>query len=179
MEISLTIIADQKIAPGVELSSFGAVEILNNPTKCNLNMNLKELKSEEFETVYALLQESKLDYSDLKQPNIRVFRFEENSEVIGVGGLEIFDDLALLRSVAIKKERQSKGFGKEIVHYIEEAAKKSGIGSLYLLTNTAPVFFEAIGYLRINRDDFAESLKQTAQFSGLCPVSAVFMKKIL
>ena len=140
-------------------------------------MNIKELNSEEFETVYTLLQESELDSSDLKQRNIRLFRFEENDQIIGVGGLEIVDDLALLRSVAISKKQQNKGLGKQLVTQIEKSAKESGLSALYLLTNTATEFFKAIGYLQIHRDDFAEPLKQTAQFSGLCPVTAITMKK--
>lgn len=175
----MIIIADQKIAPGVELNSFAAEEILNYQTKCDLNMNFKELKSEEFDTVYALLLESKLDSSDLKQANIRLFRFEENNELIGVAGLEIFGTHALLRSVAVGKKFQGKGIGNEVVCQIERISKVSGISSLYLLTTTAHGFFESRGYQIIHRDEFPEELKQTAQFSGLCPVSAICMKKVL
>jgi amino-acid N-acetyltransferase len=64
-----------------------------------------------------------------------------------------------------------------LVAQIEQVAKHSGIKALYLLTNTAANFFQTIGYQRIERNNFAESLKQTAQFTGLCPVSAVCMIK--
>ncbi len=142
-------------------------------------MAIHELSFEKFDSVFEHLAEAKLDFSDLKQPNIRLFRFEENGQTIGVGGLEIFGDQALLRSVAVKKELQGKGFGKEIVAQIEQTARHSGIKSVYLLTNTAPEFFKSIGYQQINRDNFAEPLKQTSQFSGLCPISAICMKKAL
>jgi amino-acid N-acetyltransferase len=142
-------------------------------------MEIIELSPDQFDLVFELLAEAKLDFSDLKQPNIRLFRFEENGQTIGVGGLEIFNDQALLRSVAVKKDLQGKGLGKEMVAQIEKTARNSGIKSLYLLTNTAPDFFKSIGYQQIDRNDFAEPLKQTAQFAGLCPVSAVCMKKLL
>lgn len=142
-------------------------------------MKIIELSPDHFDSVFDLLAEAKLDISDLKQPNIRLFRFEENGQIIGVGGLEIFDHQALLRSVAVKKELQGKGLGKEMVAQIEQAARESEIKSFYLLTNTAPEFFRSIGYQQIDRNDFAEPLKQTAQFAGLCPVSAVCMKKEL
>ena len=140
-------------------------------------MKIIELSRDQFDSVFELLAEAKLDFSDLKQPNIRLFRFEENGQTIGAGGLEISHDQALLRSVAVKKALQGKGLGKEMVAQIEQTARNSGIKSLYLLTNTAPEFFRSIGYQQIDRNDFAEPLKQTAQFSGLCPVSAVCMKK--
>lgn len=142
-------------------------------------MEIIELSPDQFDSVFELLSEAKLDFSDLKQPNIRLFRFEENSIEIGVGGLEVFDDQALLRSVAVKKDLQGKGLGKEMVAQIEKTARNSGIKSLYLLTNTVPEFFKSIGYQQIDRNDFAEPLKQTSQFAGLCPVSAVCMKKEL
>jgi hypothetical protein len=34
-----------------------------------------------------------------------------------------------------------------------------------------------LGYRQIARNDFAGPLKQTTQFTGLCPESAVCMKK--
>lgn len=140
-------------------------------------MNINELAPEEFDSVFDILAESKLDYSDLKQPNIRLFRLIENELTIAVGGLEIYGDQALLRSVAVKSELQGKGLGKKIVTKIEDVARQSEIRSLFLLTTTASNFFASIGYQKIDRDDFAEPLKQTAQFAGLCPASAVCMKK--
>lgn len=142
-------------------------------------MEIIELSPDQFDSVFELLAEAKLDFSDLKQPNIRLFRFEDSGQIIGVSGLEISDDQALLRSVAVKPALQGKGLGKEMVAQIEQAARESGIKSFYLLTNTAPEFFRSIGYQQIDRNDFAEPLKQTAQFAGLCPVSAVCMKKEL
>jgi len=142
-------------------------------------MTIKELSPGDFEKAFNLLAESELDISDLKQPSIRLFQIGENGQISGIGGLEIYGDQALLRSVAVKKEFRGLGIGKMLVRQIEEVAIQSGIRSLYLLTTTASGFFRSLGYLQINRDEFAEPLKQTAQFSGLCPISAVCMKKEL
>lgn len=142
-------------------------------------MTFKEINPEDFEKVVDLLAESELDISDLKQPCIRLFQIVENGQIAGVGGLEIYGDQALLRSVAVRKEFQGQGIGKKLVRQVEEVAIQSGIKSLYLLTTTASVFFQSLGYIPINRDDFAEPLKNTAQFAGLCPASAVCMNKEL
>lgn len=142
-------------------------------------MTFEELVPGDFATVFELLNEAGLDYSDLKQPGIRLFQMMENGLACAVGGLETRDGQALLRSVAVKKEWQGRGLGKRLVAKIEKAAGQSGIQSLYLLTTTASGFFQSLGYSTIHRDDFAEALKQTAQFAGLCPVSAVCMKKEL
>jgi len=142
-------------------------------------MTIKELSPGDFEKAFNLLAESELDISDLKQPSIRLFQIGENGQISGIGGLEIYGDQALLRSVAVRKEFRGLGIGKMLVRQIEEAAIQSGIRSLYLLTTTASGFFRSLGYLQITRDEFAEPLKQTAQFNGLCPASAVCMKKEL
>ena len=142
-------------------------------------MTFKELVPGDFATVFELLNEAELDYSDLKQPGIRLFQMMENGLACVVGGLETRDGQALLRSVAVKKELQGTGLGKKLVAQIEKAAAQSGMRSLYLLTTTASGFFQTMGYQQISRDDFAEPLKKTAQFAGLCPVSAVCMKKEL
>ncbi len=143
------------------------------------NMTFEELVPGDFATVFELLNEAELDYSDLKQPGIRLFQLVENGILCAVGGLETKDGQALLRSVAVKKEWQGRGLGKKLVAQIEKAAGQSEIQSLYLLTTTASGFFLSLGYRIIHRDDFAEPLKQTVQFAGLCPASAVCMKKDL
>lgn len=142
-------------------------------------MTFKELVPDDFATVFDLLNEAELDYSDLGQPGIRLFQMVESGRVTAVGGLEIRAGQALLRSVAVKKEWQGRGLGKKLVAQIEKAAGQSGIRSLYMLTTTASGFFQSLGYRTIHRDDFAEPLKLTAQFAGLCPASAICMKKEL
>lgn len=140
-------------------------------------MIFTELKPDEFYSTFDLLKASKLDSSDLNQSNIRLFCLKENDKLIGVGGLEVIGSVALLRSVAIDTAYQKQGLGVLLVSHIEKAAKELGQSALYLLTNTAADFFKAQNYQVIHRDNFAEPLKQTAQFAGLCPVSAVCMKK--
>jgi amino-acid N-acetyltransferase len=140
-------------------------------------MTIKEISPEDIVKVIDLLAEAELDYSDLKQPGIRLFQIVESGLIAAVGALEVRDGQALLRSVTVKKEFRGQGIGKMLVAQIEEVAIQSGIKSLYLLTTTASAFFQSLGYRQINRNDFAEPLKQTAQFAGLCPESAVCMKK--
>jgi amino-acid N-acetyltransferase len=142
-------------------------------------MIFTELKTDEFYSTFDLLKTSKLDSSDLNQPNIRLFCLKENDKLIGVGGLEVIGSGALLRSVAVDTACQKQGLGALLVSHIEKAAKELGLSALYLLTNTAADFFKAQNYQVIHRDNFAEPLKQTAQFSGLCPISTICMMKIL
>ena len=101
----------------------------------------------------------------------------DGEKIIGTAGLEIFEDCALLRSVSVIKEEQGKGYGKLINGEIEKYVKESGINCLYLLTTTAKDFFDKQGYCVIKREESPEALRQTAEFTSLCPASAVVMKK--
>jgi amino-acid N-acetyltransferase len=48
---------------------------------------------------------------------------------------------------------------------------------MYLITHTAKDFFDRQGYCSIDRTTAPDAIKQTDQFSGLCPTSAVVMTK--
>jgi len=142
-------------------------------------MTVTEIEIFKRQEASEFLKSFELVYSDLYQPNIRIFRFEESGKVVGFGGLEIFGNLALLRSVAVAKEFQGKKAGRFICQWIEKWAKENQLSELYLLTTTAPDFFAHLDYQVIPREEFPESLRHTSQFSELCPASAICMMKAL
>lgn len=124
----------------------------------------------------ALLQQHKLPVSDIDDDKI-LYLLQDGEKTIGTAGLEIFEDCALLRSVSIVKEQQGKGYGKFMNDAVEQYVKDAGINCLYLLTTTAKDFFDKQGYCVISREEAPVSIKQTAEFTSLCPSSAVVMKK--
>ena len=97
----------------------------------------------------------------------------------GVVGLELFGAIALLRSLAVVSSRQRVGLGSKLVAHAEDYARSHGIKSLYLLTNTAESFFKHRGYKRTGRDDAPPAIRETKEFSEICPVSSAFMVKHL
>lgn len=142
-------------------------------------MNITEIQHYNRQEAAEFLKDFELVYTDLDQQNVRIFRFEDSGSLVGFGGLEIFGNLALLRSVAVTKEFQGKKAGRFICEWIENWARENQLSELYLLTTTAPDFFAHLNYQVIRRDEFPEPLRQTSQFSELCPASAVGMRKTL
>lgn len=134
------------------------------------------LNKAERQTAVAMLHEHNLLITDLDDDKLLYLLFN-GEKAIGTAGLEIFDDCALLRSVSVAKELQGKGYGSIINEEIEMLARESGIECLYLLTTTAKDFFDRQGYCIIKREDAPEAIRQTTEFSSLCPESAVLMKK--
>src|SRR5271155_235333 len=62
--------------------------------------------------------------------------------VVGVVGLEVFGEVALLRSLVVSEERQGLGLGRRLVSTVEEMAAELKVRDTYLLTTTAAEFFE-------------------------------------
>ena len=146
-------------------------------TEISNSLTLKIAVSEnERRQAIELLQKHKLPVIDINEDKL-LYLLLDGERIIGTVGLEIFEDCALLRSVSIIKEEQGKGYGKFMNEEIEKYAKESGINCMYLLTTSAKNFFDKQGYCVINREDSPASVKQTAEFTSLCPSSAVVMKK--
>jgi len=130
--------------------------------------------------VKRLLNESQLTDSDLTPEHLQhFFGLGTKEEPEGVVGLELFGTVALLRSLAVVTSRRKTGLGSILVAHVEDYARNKGIKSLYLLTNTAESFFKHRGYERTARDDAPAAIRQTKEFSEICPVSSVFMVKHL
>jgi amino-acid N-acetyltransferase len=129
--------------------------------------------------IIALLQANDLPASDLADCQPEFVVIEDGDELIGTGGLQIFGGAALVRSVAIAKDRQNAGLGSSLLGELERHASARGIRELVLLTQTAEQFFTRHGYARVERASVPRSIQTTAEFRSLCPASAVCMSKRL
>ena len=128
--------------------------------------------------ILSLLAESDLPTSDLDETKL-LFACINNGDVVGTGGLELFKDCGLLRSVCVRTGMQKRGLGKLIVHELEQVAAHKGIHLLYLLTTTAKDFFMKEDYTIVDRGDVPAEIKNTTQFSSVCPSTATVMRKFL
>ncbi|HNU87819.1 MAG TPA: arsenic resistance N-acetyltransferase ArsN2 [Ferruginibacter sp.] len=136
------------------------------------------LTEKERQEVFSLLTQQNLPITDIKEDTLLYFLLDAD-KVMGTAGLDIFDDCALLRSVSVVADARGKGYGKIMNEQIEKFAKESGISCMYLITHTAKDFFDRQGYCVIDRATAPDAIKQTEQFTGLCPSSAVVMKKTI
>lgn len=127
-----------------------------------------------------LLSSCELPVSDIEASESLVFfGYRNRSYLTGVIGLELYETVALLRSLAIAPSSRTHGLGSGLVTFAEEYAQSIGIESLFLLTTTAESFFLRLGYLPTSRQGAPPLIQSTAQFSGLCPSSSSFMSKNL
>lgn len=103
----------------------------------------------------------------------------EGAHLVGVAALELYEDGALLRSVAVDGEFQGQRVGHRLTDAALAAAERSGARDVFLLTTTAETFFPKFGFERIAREDVPASVRASVEFQSACPASAVVMRKHL
>jgi amino-acid N-acetyltransferase len=130
-------------------------------------------------SVEQLLTASDLPLGGVRESLKDFFVAEVDGKLVGVAGLEICCDDALLRSVAVQPEWRSKGVGRELVTHTIGAAEARGLNALYLLTTTAERYFPSFGFQTISRDEVPDAVRATDEFMNACPASATAMARRL
>ncbi|MCD6539244.1 MAG: N-acetyltransferase [Candidatus Omnitrophica bacterium] len=79
--------------------------------------------------------------------------YQEGGEVIGCCALAIvgWQDLAEIKSLAVKGKYQGKGIGSALVKKALEEAKSLGLKKVFVLTY-APEFFKKLGFKEIDKE---------------------------
>nr|WP_298147317.1 arsenic resistance N-acetyltransferase ArsN2 [uncultured Pseudomonas sp.] len=133
------------------------------------------------EAARQLLSACGLPTDDLQQPapQLRLFGYRRDGQLLGLVGLEMHGPEVLLRSLAVTDAARGQGLGALLLAHAEGHAASQGAHTLYLLTNTAESFFAEHGYGRVERAAAPAAIAATRQFAGLCPAAAAFMRKPL
>lgn len=129
--------------------------------------------------VEKLLTDSQLPLDGVKESLKNFVVAESGGDIVGVAGLEVCCDDALLRSVAVRPEWRSKGVGRALVNRAIAEAESRGIRALYLLTTTAEHYFPSFGFSKVDRAAIPEPVRATKEFTSACPASAVAMSRSL
>ena len=131
--------------------------------------------AESFEAFRTLLKSSGLPADDLDFNRDLLVGYYEGNELVGTGGLEIYGSYGLLRSLSVKMGIRGKAVGTTITEFLLSEAKMRKLKGVYLLTETAHGFFQKKGFRDVSRDEVPAEVKQSAEFSKLCPTSAAVM----
>ena len=143
-------------------------------------MNIRQAVTADFETVTGWLAAARLPVADLSIDDMQHFLLAEVDDVpVGTIGLEPFDGIGLLRSLVVVPHSQGSGAGRRLVAALERDAATRGMRELWLLTTDADAYFTKLGYEVAPRKDAPERIRQTTEFSKLCPADAIVMRKVL
>ena len=108
-----------------------------------------------------------------------VVAVDGDGSVVGGAGVEGVGPVVLLRSLVVAGGQRGTGLGRELLAAMEDRAYQAGAREIYLLTTTAAPFFASNGYRRAGRREAPERIRQSREFTVLCPSSAVLMAKTL
>lgn len=141
---------------------------------------IHRIEKVDFETVNHLLAANDLPLVDIKDQTDHFYKAIDNSgTMVGTIGLETYGKYGLLRSLVVDKAYRNYGIAKMLVDTIISLSGELDLKMLVLLTTTADKYFEKHNFIRVQRDEVPEEIKQSREFSSICPVSAVVMQKAL
>ena len=142
-----------------------------------MSATLRAARAADLPAVERLLLANGLPLDGVKEALGSFVVAQAGDDVVGVAGVEVCRDNALLRSVAVAPEWRSRGLGRALVTRAIADAGARGIRALYLLTTTAERYFPSFGFERISRDDVPDDVRATAEFRTACPASAAVMRR--
>jgi amino-acid N-acetyltransferase len=125
--------------------------------------------------VEQLLAESDLPLDGVRPAFSSFVVAESGSEIVGVAGLGVRGEDALLRSVAVQPAWRSHGVGRALVTRVISDAEARGLHALYLLTTTAERYFPNFGFHSVTREEVPANIRGTSEFTSACPSSATEM----
>ena len=91
----------------------------------------------------------------------------EGEQVVGTVGLEVYDDLAFLRSLAVTPARQHTGLGRALTETALSYLTTRQFRAVYLLTTTAGAFFARYDFALLARDEVPASVQRSVEFQGV------------
>jgi N-acetylglutamate synthase-like GNAT family acetyltransferase len=85
---------------------------------------------------------------------------DERGRIMACGALKEYSpSVAEVAAIAVAREAQGNGLGRDIVVAVEALAMKRGVLHVFALT-LQPAFFEAIGYQRVDRARYPEKIRR-------------------
>lgn len=122
-------------------------------------MILRKARMSDVEDIHALISQYAAEGLMLARPRSLLYEglrdmtvAEEDGRILGTASLHIlWEDLAEVRGLAIRKEAQKRGIGKKIVKALLEEAKGLGIARVFALTYQEE-FFRNCGFRVVSKE---------------------------
>jgi amino-acid N-acetyltransferase len=142
-------------------------------------VTLRNAEAADLPAVLSLLSRADLPSAGVAEALPHFVIAESEGELVGVAGLEVYSESALLRSVAVEPSWRGSGVGRTLIERALSVTRERGIDDVFLLTTTAEHYFPRFGFACVSRDSVSPALQASAEFQGACPASAVLMRKSL
>lgn len=141
-----------------------------------MSITLVQAQAQHRPALEALLRSFQLPTDDLPETLDGFTLAFEGDTLVGSVGLVPTGPYGLLRSMAVLEPHRNTGLGQQLYAAAHGRARAAHIREIWLITTTADRYFERFGFARVARAEVPEAIAGTAQFSALCPASAVVMR---
>ncbi len=139
------------------------------------SVTIDRAKKDELPGIIALLDRCELPKEDL-EPHLSTTLVARNeSGVVGCSVLELYQERALLAYVAVETSFRGRRIGQRLTKGALDLAKYHQVRTVYLLTETAAMFFPKFGFKSIPRSDMPQTIQRSVEFTTLCPDTATVM----
>jgi amino-acid N-acetyltransferase len=145
-------------------------------SKETMSITISKASDSDLEAIFELLATVQLPQEGVAEHLNGFLIARDDNRLIGCAGLERYNGLGLLRSVAVSPDTQHSGLGSKLTAALLEDAAKSGINEVVLLTTTAQDFFaRQFGFVEVQRAAYDERLAESAEWRLPRCASAVCM----
>ncbi|MCC6997643.1 MAG: GNAT family N-acetyltransferase [Deltaproteobacteria bacterium] len=152
---------EARVQPGdaVVVMSSGAFGGLIDKLLDKLGDAVSPSEPAELGATKALLDRVGLPHPQLEKRFDDYLLLRDEGKVVGCVALELYDESAVLRSLAVSPDRRGQGLGWLLADAAIARARQRGVRRVYLLTESASDFFaEKLGFKQVERaqvDDLA------------------------
>jgi amino-acid N-acetyltransferase len=136
---------------------------------------ISNARKEELPEILALLDECELPREGLADHLATTLIARDGMNIVGCAALELYQEYALLRSVAVKETHRRRGLASCLTTAALDLAKNHQVTTVYLLTETASTFFSKLGFKLIQRSKVPQKVQNSIEFTKLCPQTATVM----
>jgi len=127
--------------------------------------------------IQSLLSKAGLPSTDICEHLDHAIVAVKGGQLLGGVAMEIRGKEGLLRSLVVADGYRGHGLGKSLCQHMIAAGQASGVQRLFLRTTSAEQFFKKLGFSRTPQKVAPPAIRSSNQFKGLCPVTAVCMKR--
>ncbi|MDD3672313.1 MAG: GNAT family N-acetyltransferase [Synergistaceae bacterium] len=126
--------------------------------------------------IFSLLKATDLTTVGIENDPSCFYVCTEETKPVGCFGIVHSSNGAMLRSFAVEPGKQSRGIGRFMAMWSLEHARKNKILPLYLLTETAHMFFRKFGFVEVTRKDIPDVIMDATALGEYCPCTSICMR---
>ncbi len=92
---------------------------------------------------------------------------DREGDVIACGGIEVYGDCAVIRSVVVDEAGRGLGLGGKLAEMLMSNARDAGAADLYLFTADALPFWQHYGFVEVTFEDWRDAPRACWQYQFL------------